>query len=185
MEKILKQFNINPRQLETFSPLTLAYIGDSFYEMTLRTVLVERAEESTKSYTEQGSMYAKATTQAKMMNALLGRDDLSANAASDGGRDVTGKVLTDDGEKDATDKMLSENERKDAVSKIYITKEEFAAYKRGRNACPSHGARNSSMHDYRVATGFEAMIGWLYLSDNEERAIELINKGWKLIGIEV
>ena len=35
-------------------------------------------------------------------------------------------------------------------------------------------AKNASMSDYRVATGFEALMGWLYLTKQSDRMMELI-----------
>ena len=58
-----------------------------------------------------------------------------------------------------------------------LTKEEINIYKRGRNAKAFTRAKNASMSDYRQATGFEALMGWLYLSDKSQRMMELIKLG--------
>ena len=58
-----------------------------------------------------------------------------------------------------------------------LTEEEHAVYKRGRNAKSVSPAKNQSLTDYRRATGFEALIGWLYLKNNWERIMELIKVG--------
>lgn len=58
-----------------------------------------------------------------------------------------------------------------------LTDEESKVYKRGRNAKAVTKAKNASMADYRVATGFEALIGWLYLNNQTERMLELIKLG--------
>ena len=58
-----------------------------------------------------------------------------------------------------------------------LTEEEFAVYKRGRNAKSFTMAKNSTVADYRRATGFEALVGYLYLKDEMERMMELILKG--------
>lgn len=55
-----------------------------------------------------------------------------------------------------------------------LTEEELAVYKRGRNAKSYSVAKNASVSDYRRATGLEALIGYLYLQDKEERIIELV-----------
>ncbi len=47
--------------------------------------------------------------------------------------------------------------------------EEEAIYKRGRNAKPGHVRRNADLTEYRLATGFEALVGYLHLTDNQER----------------
>ena len=56
----------------------------------------------------------------------------------------------------------------------HLTEEEHAVYKRGRNA-KSYPAKNQSITDYRRATGFEALIGFLYLSGETERLDTLMN----------
>ena len=50
-----------------------------------------------------------------------------------------------------------------------LTEQELAIYKRGRNAKAVTRAKNASMSDYRTATGFEALMGWLYLTNKSER----------------
>ena len=58
-----------------------------------------------------------------------------------------------------------------------LTDEEAAVYKRGRNAKSATAAKNASIVEYRVATGVEALIGYLYLSGRTARALELIKIG--------
>lgn len=55
-----------------------------------------------------------------------------------------------------------------------LTEEEGSVYKRGRNAKSYTSAKNASISDYRRATGFEALMGYLYLSGQYERMCELI-----------
>jgi len=63
-----------------------------------------------------------------------------------------------------------------------LTEEEIAVYKRGRNAKSYTMAKNASMKDYRMATGFEALIGYLYLSEQHHRLTELVSHGLAKIG---
>ena len=56
-----------------------------------------------------------------------------------------------------------------------LTEEELAVYKRGRNAKAVTRAKNATMSEYRRATGFEALMGYLYLKGDIERMIELIH----------
>lgn len=58
-----------------------------------------------------------------------------------------------------------------------LTPEEVKVYKRGRNAKSPTMAKNASMVDYRRATGFEALMGYLYLQGELKRMIDLIKKG--------
>lgn len=61
-----------------------------------------------------------------------------------------------------------------------LEEEEKAVYKRGRNAKSYTTAKNASVADYRKATGFEALIGYLYLQNRIERILELIRTALKL-----
>lgn len=54
-----------------------------------------------------------------------------------------------------------------------LSEEELAVYKRGRNAKSHTSAKNASIQSYRKATGFEALIGYLYLLGRNERMMEL------------
>lgn len=56
-----------------------------------------------------------------------------------------------------------------------LSEEEIEYYKRGRNSGGTHKPKNSSLNEYRKATGFEALIGYLYLIKNEERLSEIID----------
>lgn len=58
-----------------------------------------------------------------------------------------------------------------------LSEEELAVYKRGRNAKSYTMAKNASMRDYRMATGFEALMGYLYMTGQMERLIALIRLG--------
>ena len=63
-----------------------------------------------------------------------------------------------------------------------LTEEELAVYKRGRNAKSATTAKHATMIDYRMATGFEALIGYLYLQAQHNRLLELIRDGLEKIG---
>ena len=55
-----------------------------------------------------------------------------------------------------------------------LTSEELAVYKRGRNAKSATVPKNADITDYRRATGFEALVGYLYLCGNTSRADEIM-----------
>lgn len=55
-----------------------------------------------------------------------------------------------------------------------LTEEEKSVYKRGRNAKSFTSAKNADIVDYRTATGLEALIGYLYLTGQISRMLELI-----------
>ena len=58
-----------------------------------------------------------------------------------------------------------------------LTEEELSVYRRGRNAKSHTMAKNATVIDDRRATGFEALIGYLYLTGQKERYLELIRIG--------
>ncbi len=64
------------------------------------------------------------------------------------------------------------------LEKIYdrLTEEEITIFKRGRNAHSYTSAKNADIVDYRRATGFEALMGYLYISGNKERIVELLGE---------
>ena len=66
-----------------------------------------------------------------------------------------------------------------------FTEEEQSVYRRGRNSKPHTMAKNASAGDYLKATGFEAVLGYLYLSDRMDRVLELIKKGTELAGLHL
>lgn len=56
-----------------------------------------------------------------------------------------------------------------------LTEDELDYYKRGRNSTISKVRKNIKRSDYLDGTGFEALIGFLYLNGNDERVDYLIN----------
>ena len=130
-EKFMDEFGLVEQDIRTYSPLTLAYIGDAIFELVVRTVLVERKNTQAEKLHKAATKIVKAETQALMIEAL--KEDL--------------------------------------------TEEELAVFKRGRNAKAVTRAKNATMSEYRRATGFEALMGYLYLKGDMARMIELICLG--------
>ena len=62
-----------------------------------------------------------------------------------------------------------------------LTEEEITIYKRGRNTKSHTSAKNASIAAYRKATGFEALIGYLYVTNQMERILELTKIGLKYV----
>ena len=58
----------------------------------------------------------------------------------------------------------------------FLTDEEKDIVRRGRNSNPHSTAKNADIVEYKYATGFEALIGWLYLNEKEERLEEILKK---------
>lgn len=82
-------------------------------------------------------------------------------------------------------KYVSANGQSYAVKMLEekLTEDELDVVRRGRNANPHSSAKNADIVDYKYATGFEALIGYLYLTEQFERmeeiiaaTIEIINK---------
>lgn len=131
MDRLIREvFELKSVDADSYSPLTLAYIGDCVYELTNRTLLVNKGNAPVNKLNKKASELAKAPTQSRMIS------------------------------------MLVENE--------LLTEAELAVYRRGRNAKSFSTAKNATVSDYRRATGFEALIGWLYLKGESERALEII-----------
>lgn len=139
LKEIHQEFGECEVDIRTYSPLTLAYIGDAIFEMVIRTLIVEKGQRAANSLHKHTTKIVCAGTQAAMIEAL-----------SD--------VLTD---------------------------EEQSVYRRGKNTKINSSAKNASLADYRKATGFEALCGYLYLSGNTRRVVELIKIALDKLQIEV
>lgn len=135
---IREQFNIKKQDIRTYSPLTLAYIGDGVFDLIIRTVVVDKGNTSPNELHRHTSSIVKAHTQALMAEALIEE----------------------------------------------LTEEEHDVYRRGRNAKSFTTAKNATVADYRKATGFEALMGYLYLEDRFDRAVYLSRRALDLLGIE-
>ncbi|MCI5605607.1 MAG: Mini-ribonuclease 3 [Clostridia bacterium] len=59
-----------------------------------------------------------------------------------------------------------------------LTEEEAAVYRRGRNAKSATVPKNANIVEYRRATGFEALIGYVYLTGDTERLNELMDEAY-------
>ncbi|MCM1040474.1 MAG: ribonuclease III [Roseburia sp.] len=69
-EAIGRQFACKEADIRTYSPLTLAYIGDAVYDLVIRTVVVERANRSANKLHKMTTRYVNARTQARMIEVL-------------------------------------------------------------------------------------------------------------------
>lgn len=68
----------------------------------------------------------------------------------------------------------SQTEMMDMIKPL-LKEEEKAVFRRGKNAKGASPAKNQSLHDYRIATGFEALLGYLYLSGQSRRICQLMD----------
>lgn len=136
---IREQFDIKEVDIRTYSPLTLAYIGDGIFDLVIRSVVVGRGNTSANELHRKTSRIVKAHTQAEMIEKLVPQ----------------------------------------------LTEEENDIYRRGRNAKSPTMAKNATMSDYRKATGFEALMGYLYLADRFDRILYLVKEGLKEINEKI
>ena len=119
---------VNPRE---YSPLPLAYIGDSVYDLFIRTKVIEKGNRHVTDLHKESVKFVKAHSQAVSVHAIEDK----------------------------------------------LTEDELQVMKRGRNA-KSTPPKNADMTDYRYATGFEALIGYLYLEGKEERLKEVLDMAY-------
>lgn len=71
LNEIKQSFALKEVDIRTYSPLTLAYIGDSIFDLIVRTIVVERGNEPANKLHHKTVKYVKAETQAAMIEALL------------------------------------------------------------------------------------------------------------------
>ena len=124
-------FHLEDQDLRSYSPLTLAYIGDGVYELIIRTILVKKGNCPVNRLHKKASSLVKAGAQSAIMEVI-------------------------------------EEE---------LTPEELSVYRRGRNAHSPTMAKHATMEDYRRATGFEALMGYLYLKEDYTRILTLVRMG--------
>ena len=74
-------------------------------------------------------------------------------------------------------KYVKAKAQAEILSRIYdeLTDEEKDIVRRGRNANPHHMPKNAEVMDYRYATAFEALIGYLYLTKQDDRLRQILD----------
>ena len=79
-------------------------------------------------------------------------------------------------------KFVKATAQKNVVMSIEgeLTEEEMRMVKRGRNCSPKTVPKHTQLIDYKLATGFEALLGYLYLLGDQERLEYIIEKGIKI-----
>ena len=70
LKKLKELFDLKDADLWTYSPLTLAYIGDGVYELVIRTILVKKANCPVNRLHKKASSLVKASAQSGMMEIL-------------------------------------------------------------------------------------------------------------------
>ena len=133
---IKEQFHLPPVDIRTYSPLTLAYIGDGIYDLIIRSIIVGKGNTKASRLHQETSKLVRAQAQSEMIEVLL----------------------------------------------PYLSEEETDIYRRGRNSKPGHTAKNADRREYLEATGFEALMGYLYLKKDYRRMIDLVKLGLEECG---
>jgi ribonuclease III family protein len=128
--EILKN-KFSTMEAKQLNPLVLAFIGDSIYEVFIRTYLVDQNRDMLvhKLHIKTIS-FVKAHAQSRFV------------------------------------KLLEEE----------LTEDEIYIFKRGRNTKSGTVPKNADVQEYRSATGFEALIGYLYVTEQETRLNEILEK---------
>ena len=122
---------MNPTEVSSrYSPLALAYIGDSVYDLLVKRYFVMKSNMQTEKYHKKVSSIVSANSQAEFIEGYMDS----------------------------------------------LTEDEQAVFKRARNSSPHTKAKNASLQNYLKATGFEAILGYLYLSGQNERLYEIVDK---------
>ena len=129
MTELIKRNN-EKMDVDTMSPLIWAYVGDSVYELYIRTHLTNTTKMKPHKLHIESIKYVKAGAQAKKLEILM--NDL--------------------------------------------TEQEKEIVKRGRNAENHHLPKNATVQEYMYSTAFEALIGYLYLTKQDERLKEILEK---------
>ena len=128
LSELHRVFGERTVDLRTYSPLTLAYIGDAVFEIIIRTLIVEKGQQAANMLHKCTTKIVCAQTQAKMADTL----------------------------------------------QSIMTEREQDIYRRGKNTKLHSSAKNASLSDYRKATGFEALCGYLFLKGETARIMELV-----------
>ncbi len=124
-------FQMEEVDIQTYSPLTLAYIGDCVFDLIIKSLVINQGNKQVNKLHKETSSLVQAASQSLMMRAI----------------------------------------------QEHLTEDEHAVYKRGRNSKSVSPAKNQSITDYRRATGFEALLGYLYLKKDWKRLLDLVKIG--------
>ena len=111
--------------------ITLAYLGDSIYEVYVREYLINKGIAKVEDLQRESIKYVSGKSQCKILSYLMDNN------------------------------LLTENE--------------LDIVKRGRNYKRNSHPKNTDIITYKMSSGFEAMIGYLYLSNNKDRLDEIMN----------
>ena len=117
--------------IDSMNVITLAYLGDSVYEVYIREYLISKGIVYVVDLQKEAIKYVSAKSQAKILDYL--------------------------------------------VNNNYLSEEEVNIVKRGRNYKRDSHPKNTDIITYKKSTGFECLVGYLYLNKNINRLDEIMN----------
>lgn len=118
-----------PADTREMAPLSLAYLGDTVYDLYIRSYLVHVCPLTVNDLHRQASLRVCAAAQAEAYRKIEG----------------------------------------------LLTEDEADIFRRGRNAHSTTVPKNASVSDYRIATGLETLLGWLFSRGEDERIDALMD----------
>lgn len=127
-EGILNEVNIEPNDVNQYSPLVLAYIGDTVYEIFIRSFVLSEGNVPVHKLHRKAVHFVKAKAQSDVIHGILDN----------------------------------------------LTPEEQNIVRRGRNAKSGTIPKNADVTEYKYATGFESLLGFLFLKREYTRLIEIL-----------
>lgn len=128
LKKLYEDFDVNEVNLNSYSPLVLAYIGDAVYEVYVRTLIVSEGNAPVNSLHKRSVGFVKAKAQSDTIRRIMDK----------------------------------------------LTPDEHDMVRRGRNAKSGTIPKNADVSEYKYATGFETLLGYLYLKKDYQRLLELL-----------
>lgn len=138
---MMSDFENERSVLSKYSGLSLAYIGDSIFDLMIKDYFVRKVNMPTEKYHKVVTGIVKAVNQAMLIDKLVEEEKLTEN--------------------------------------------ELEAFKHGRNSSVHTKAKNATMGEYKKATGFEAVLGFNYLTGNKERLEYFTEYALKVAGYNV
>lgn len=128
LENSIDFVRLSEIEIKMLNPLIWAYIGDSVYEMYVRSFIISDTKRTVFNLHKKSIKYVKAAAQSAHLELIA----------------------------------------------PFLTEEENDIVRRGRNSKANHLPKNANVIDYRRATAFEALIGYLYLLKRFDRLGDII-----------
>lgn len=129
----------------------MAYIGDAVYEVYVRAYVMQKDAAHTDALHKRAVAFVRAEGQASVIKQLMKERETAVKAAEQAEQGAH-----------AADEIS-------AAEGFLLTAEEAALVRRARNRKSATKPKNADPVTYKWATAFEALAGWLYLTEQTER----------------